>query len=108
MASGRKSGAAAELTVGNRTYTAVSGETVPANSQVTGALMGTPRSARKPWHGGCAEIACLDKALNDGVDVSGGTMRSVNIGVSGAGHGTAKPICTSCQDVIRQFGVSGQ
>ena len=95
MASGRKSGAAAELTVGNRTYTAVSGETVPANSQVTGALMGTPRSARKPWHGGCAEIACLDKALNDGVDVSGGTMRSVNIGVSGAGHGTAKPICLS-------------
>jgi hypothetical protein len=44
--------------------------------------METPASARKPWHGGCAEIACLDKALNAGVDPKGGSMRAVNIGAS--------------------------
>lgn len=70
--------------------------------------MGTPASDRKPWHGGCAEIVCLDKALNDGVDVSGGTMRAVNIGVSGNGHGTAKKICTSCNDVLNHLGVNKQ
>lgn len=95
MAAGKKSGAAAELRVGNKTFTGVSGEIVPHNSQVTGALMGTPASARKPWHGGCAEIACLDKALNAGVDPSGGTMKAVNIGVSGKGHGTPKKICSA-------------
>ena len=106
LASGKKSGAAAELTVGDKVYTGVSGEAVTHNSKVTGALMGTPSSARKPWHGGCAEIVCLDKALNDGVDVSGGKMRAVNIGISGDGHNTAKKICTSCNDVLNHLGVN--
>ncbi|MBD1581433.1 RHS repeat-associated core domain-containing protein [Pseudoalteromonas sp. S16_S37] len=108
LASGKKSGAAAELRVGDKVYTGVSGEIVKPNPQVTGALMGTPASARKPWHGGCAEIVCLDKALNDGVDVSGGTIRAVNIGASGNGHGTAKKICTSCNDVLNHLGVKKQ
>jgi hypothetical protein len=68
--------------------------------------MGTPSSARAAWHGGCAEVACLDQALNAGVNSAGGTMRAVNIGVSGAGHNTPKPICSSCDDILRFFGVS--
>jgi hypothetical protein len=81
-------------------------EVVPPNTQVTGARMGTPKAARAPWHGACAEIVCLDKALNAGVDVSGGTMRAVNIGVSGGGHGTLKAACSSCASVLEFFGVS--
>ncbi|PIW61649.1 MAG: hypothetical protein COW15_06640 [Shewanella sp. CG12_big_fil_rev_8_21_14_0_65_47_15] len=68
--------------------------------------MGTSASARKPWHGGCAEIVCLDKAMNAGVDPSGGTMRAVNIGISGNGHNTVKEICTSCNDILNFFGVN--
>ncbi|WP_230390659.1 RHS repeat-associated core domain-containing protein [Reinekea sp. G2M2-21] len=106
LAAGKKSGAAAELRVGDKVFTGVSGEKVAHNPQVTGALMGTPASARKPWHGGCAEIVCLDKALNAGVNPAGGTMKAVNIGVSGKGHRTPKKICSSCNDVLDHFGVN--
>jgi len=87
-------------------FIGVSGEVVPHSSEVTGALMGTPAAARAPWHGACAEVACLDKALNAGVNPAGGTINAVNIGVSGAGHGTLKPICSSCGDILKLFGVN--
>jgi len=106
LAAGKRSGAAAELRVGGNVLTGVSGEAVPPNSQVTGALMGTPPGSRAPWHGACAEVACLDKALNAGVNPAGGSVRAVNIGVSGAGHNTPKPICSSCSDILRFFGIS--
>lgn len=106
LAAGKKSGAAAELRVGDKVFTGVSGEKVAHNPQVTGVLMGTPATARKPWHGGCAEIVCLDKALNAGVNPAGGTMKAVNIGVFGKGHGTPKKICSSCNDVLDHFGVN--
>jgi hypothetical protein len=41
----------------------------------------------------CAEIACLDKALNDGIEIKGGSVKAVNIGISGKGHGTRKSAC---------------
>jgi hypothetical protein len=105
LAAGKVSGAASELRVGENSVTAVSGEIVPPNPDVTGALMGTPTVARAPWHGGCAEIACLDKALNMGLDVNGGRISTANIGISGAGHGTLKVACSSCAFVLRIFGV---
>ncbi|HEX8588633.1 RHS repeat-associated core domain-containing protein, partial [Pseudomonas sp.] len=102
---GRKSGAAAELRAGDQSITGVSGEVVPHNPQVTGALMGTPLERQAPWHGGCAEIVCLDKAFNAGIDPAGGTISTVNIGYSGKGHGTPKPACPTCVDVLTHFGV---
>ncbi|WP_189396450.1 RHS repeat-associated core domain-containing protein, partial [Pseudomonas laurentiana] len=90
FASGKRTGAASELRVEDKLFTGVSGESVPHNPQVTGALMGTPQANRAAWHGACAEIVCLDKALNAGVDPAGGKVRTVNIGVSGAGHKTPK------------------
>ena len=105
LAAGQGSGAAAELVVGGRVFTGVSGQAVVANSEVTGALMGTPARAREAWHGGCAEIVCLNKAMNAGVNPAGGSSRAVNIGSSGAGHNTPKAPCRSCQDVLRYFGV---
>lgn len=103
---GKVSGAAAELKVGDRVFTGVSGETVPHHPTVTGALMSTPGSARAPWHGACAEIVCADKALNAGVDPAGGTIRAMNIGISGNGHGTPKALCSSCTDVLKFLGVT--
>lgn len=57
------------------------------------------------WHGGCAEVVCFDKAFNAGVDPAGGTIRAVNIGVSGNGHNTPKALCSSCDDISTTFGV---
>ncbi|MCU5771725.1 DUF6531 domain-containing protein [Erwiniaceae bacterium BAC15a-03b] len=103
---GKRSGAAAEIKAGGKVYTGVSGDAVPHNRDVTGALMGTPAKERAPWHGGCAEIVCLDKALNEGVNVKGASVKAVNIGISGAGHNTPKPLCPSCQSVLKFFGVA--
>ncbi|MEN5031063.1 RHS repeat-associated core domain-containing protein, partial [Pseudomonas sp. Ps21-P2] len=105
FAAGKDSGAASELLIGGKVFTGVSGDEVPHNPNVTGALMGTPASAREQWHGGCAEVVCLDKALNAGVDPAGGTSRAVNIGVSGDGHKTPKKACGSCRDLLGYFGV---
>lgn len=102
---GKRTGAAAELRVGNRRFIGISGESVAPHPKVTAALIGTPTRSRKPWHGGCGEIVCLDKAFNAGVDPRGGTIVTVNIGASGKGHLTRKGACTSCQDVLGFFGV---
>ncbi|WP_237475570.1 hypothetical protein [Vibrio tetraodonis] len=105
LAAGKKSGAAAELRVGDKVYTGVSGEVVKPNDKLTGILMGN-REKRADWHGGCAEIVCLDKALNDGVDVSGGTMKAINIGNRYAPHKSPKKICDSCSDALNQLNVN--
>jgi hypothetical protein len=91
---------------GSQSQTFRGGEIVPQNPQVTAALMGTPIAEQASWHGGCAEIVCLDNALNAGVNPSGGSIRAVNIGDSGAGHNTPKVICSSCNDILNYFGVS--
>jgi len=41
-ADGKRAGAASVLKVGDRTYTGISGQEVPHQNHVTGALMGTP------------------------------------------------------------------
>jgi hypothetical protein len=106
LAAGKASGAASELVIGNKVYTAVSGESVPENAAMTGALMGTPKASQAQWHGGCAEVGCITKALNDGQNPAGGTIRTVNIGDSGSGHNTPKDPCISCQDIIKHFKVN--
>ena len=106
VAGGKTSGAASEFRQGDHVITGVSGEEVPHNSQVTAGLMGTPADKRAQWHGGCAEVVCLDKAMNAGIDPAGGTIRTVNIGSSGNGHGTNKAPCSSCTDLLQHFKVN--
>jgi len=104
LRNGRREGAAAELARdGEVLTTGVSGKPVPHNDQVTGVLMGTPRKNRAQWHGGCAEVGCVDKALNAGIDVAGTRIRAVNVGTSGGGHNTPKEICSSCQYLLDYF-----
>jgi RHS repeat-associated protein len=107
QAAGRTSGAAAELRVGDKVFTDVStgGAARTLHPEVKAALDKVPQSQRAPWHGHCAEAGCLSQALNSGVNPAGGTSRAVNIGNSGRGHGTSKPACSSCKDVLNQFGV---
>jgi RHS repeat-associated protein len=97
---GQTKGAAAELRGPDWVETGVSGEVVPANPKVTAALMSTPKAKRAPWHGGCGEIVCFDKALNAGRDVSDAQMRAVNIGDSSVGgHLSPKKACSTCEYV---------
>lgn len=104
---GKKSGAASAFSKDGKVITAVSGEKTRPNGEVTGALMGNKKASnRSPFHGGCGEVGCLDKAKNDGIDVKGGHIKTVNVGTSGKGHGTPKKACKSCQDVMDYFGVT--
>jgi hypothetical protein len=43
-----------------------------------------------------------------GVNPTGGTLRAVNIGVSGNGHKIAKKLCSACTNVAEFFGIGGR
>ena len=107
LRAGRTKGAAAELRVGDEVFTDVSTGGAPRtlNGKVVEALNAVPAKQRAPWHGGCAEAGCVSKALDAGVNPTGGTSRAVNIGESGAGHGTSKMACSSCRSMLDFFGI---
>ena len=108
LKNGKQSGAATALEVDGQIFTAHSGEVIAPNKELTGVLMGTPKGSRAPWHGGCSEVGCVDKALNSGItkpQLQGANTKTVNIGVSGKGHGTPKPACPSCEDMLNYFGI---
>jgi len=105
-ASGRKKGVASELKVGDNMFLDVStGADRDLHPDLTEALSNVPPAERAPWHGHCAEIGCLNQALNKGINPRGGTSSAVNIGRSGDGHGTPRKACKSCHNVLNQFGV---
>ncbi|MDK9431098.1 PAAR domain-containing protein [Gallibacterium anatis] len=104
---GKQSGAAAELRVGNKTYTDISGNTRrPLHEKLQKALENVPMEHRPKWHSHCAEIACIDKALKNGHTVNGAEMRAVNIGSSGKGHRTPKKPCITCSKVAKELGIN--
>jgi hypothetical protein len=107
LAAGRQRGAAAQLDVAGARLTDVSTGDAPRTNHaaVQDALDAVPRGERARWHGGCAEIGCLNQALEAGVDLTGGAMRAVAIGESNPGHGLPKKACSTCKNVMTQFGV---
>jgi hypothetical protein len=79
---------------------------VPANREVNAALGRVPKPS--PFHGLCGEVSCLSKALTGGQNVRGGVMRSVRIGKPGSRRaGRPAPPCSTCKDLLPQFGVKG-
>lgn len=105
LAAGKKRGAAAQFDVGEKTFTDISGPKTNLDPRLQQALDNVPPSQRKPWHGNCAEIGCIDQSLKSGVNPSGGNMKAVNIGKSKPGHKTPKPACPTCANVMDQFGI---
>ncbi|MGP3926321.1 DUF6531 domain-containing protein [Streptomyces sp. 8N616] len=58
-------------------------------------------------HARCGEAEALSNALNAGVNPRGGVMAAVNVRAPGnPAHGTPKPPCPSCQDVLNQFEIT--
>lgn len=98
--------------VGNQVFTAISREAIISNRTLLGVAMGTRNSAAlrqaHKFEFACAEIVCIQKALNAGVSPRGGVLRAVNIGRTGRGHNTPKRICDTCIDVKDFFGILGQ
>ncbi len=102
---GRTSGAAAELVAGGRVFTDVStNELRSFLPEMQAALARVQNKA--PWHGQCAEMGCLNQALRAGINPVGGTSRAVAIGTSRPGHGVLKMTCSSCQGVLKEYGVN--
>jgi hypothetical protein len=67
----RPPGAAAALTVGDRTFTATSKASPAHNPKVKSALDSIPQERRSPFHGSCAEPQCISQALDAGVERGG-------------------------------------
>lgn len=101
-ATGRTSGAAAELRVGNQTFTALSGiEGRVVHQEVQDVLDSIALNKRAPWHGFCAEVGCLTQALDAGVNPAGGVSRAISVGTS-----APKSACKSCKPLLLHFLVS--
>lgn len=94
-------------TPSGNSYSGVSGSGVAPHPAVQEALDSVPAGAQSPFHGQCAEIQCLSGALNAGEDVAGGTISPVRVrGPNSPAHGTSIPPCSSCEVVLKGFGVS--
>ena len=103
---GKTSGAAANLQVGNINITGISGRVgKDVHPQLQKALDNVPEDEQAPWHGNCAEVDAINKALKQGINVAGATVDVVNINCNDKRHGTHKPACSSCSNVLKQFGI---
>ncbi|MBW5425507.1 hypothetical protein GKQ77_28780, partial [Streptomyces sp. BG9H] len=57
-------------------------------------------------HGRCGEAEALSDAMKAGVNPRGGVMAAVNVRAEGnAAHGTPKPPCESCADVLGRLNI---
>ena len=105
LAAGKDYGAAAQLTINGKIFTDISGAKTGLNPALQSAIEAIPPGSTFKWTGQCAEVGCLNQALNAGVNPAGGTSIAVNIGNTGFGHGTFKEACPSCQFLLTYFGV---
>lgn len=109
LAGGKKKGAAAQLDVDGKTYTDVSKkrELEDLHPDLQEALNDIPKDKRSDYHGHCAEIGCIDQALKDGVNPSGGKAKAVSIGNRKRNmHNAPKPPCTTCKQVLDKMGIT--
>ena len=83
----------------------VSGPKAGLHPSTQEALKSVPVASRAPWHGGCAEVGCVDQIFRRGLHPRGGTSSAVNIGESGMGHGSFREPCSSCQCMLDFLGV---
>lgn len=98
---GRTTGAAAELTLGDRVHGRLDrGRAQDEQRSGAAGPACCPPPQRAPWHGACAEVGCLSQTLDAGVDPAGGTMRAVAIGTSDPGHGLPKMSCSDLLDTL--------
>lgn len=104
LAAGQKRGAVSEYkTIDGKTYRAYSGEVLPGDS-IVGKAIGIRDPGRNG--AGCSEMACMQKAIDNGSPIQGGTMRTLQIGQMGKRqHGDPKPACDTCDEIMKDAGI---
>jgi hypothetical protein len=107
QAAGRRSGTAAEVRKGDYVVTDSSTGTVrDIEPQLQKALDKAP-TPRPGYHGQCGEIGCINQMLKRGVDPRGSHSTAVKIrGEANLAHGDWKEPCSTCEYVLKWFGVS--
>jgi RHS repeat-associated protein len=99
-------GTVAVLETPQGTFNGASGTRQPVHPRVQEALDSVPEGSRSPFHGKCAEPQCISRALEAGVEPSGGRMTSFRVRSPGhPDHGTIIPPCASCAAIQRAFGI---
>ncbi len=103
---------AAALTVGNKTFTGTSvrgrGAT-GVDPRVQQVLDDIPEALRAPpgQHGRCAEPQSISRALEAGIDPSGGASAARQIRApNNPAHGTPRSACPTCQELLRRFNIT--
>ncbi|MBK9156423.1 MAG: hypothetical protein IPM25_19815 [Chloracidobacterium sp.] len=107
QAAGKTSGAASAMeTVSGRVFTGTSGGPATTNSSIQGAINQVDKNLLKDFAGRCAEIRCVEQALNAGEDLTGAIIRTVAIRKAGHPmHGMPKAPCSACESVLKNFGI---
>ncbi len=92
--------------------TIVEGQTrtgTPHTPEVQNMLDNVPQAERSKFHGGCAEMNCLDNTYRSGVDPRGGEIGTAKVRVEGSAAesecGTSHEPCSTCANVMDQAGV---
>ena len=74
------------------------------------ALDAVPVGQRKRWHGWCAEMGAVAKAMRNGWSIEGGTIRVLHHdssnGVAGPRQNTPYEACKSCRPTLKSLGVT--
>ena len=101
---GKDSGAVAILRVGNKRFIGISGRVGKLHPSLKKVLDNIPKSQRADWHGHCAEVAAINKALKKGHKLDGAKIEIARVG--GAKHGHIRIPCPSCEPLLAAFKIN--
>ena len=101
---GKDSGAVAILRVGNKRSIGISWRVGKLHPSLRKVLDNIPESERADWHGHCAEVAAINKALKKGYNLDGATIEVAR--VVGEKHGHMCVPCSLCNPVLAAFKIN--
>ncbi|MEM5370909.1 RHS repeat-associated core domain-containing protein [Paraburkholderia azotifigens] len=105
---GKSSGAVSFLSIGTTTFKGVSGNARPADyhPQLRRVLDEIKHThVVEDWHGYCAEVDAINKALKAGYSLNGATIKTLNVTVDKR-HGKVKAVCKTCEPLTEFFGIT--
>ena len=111
MEAGATRGAAAALKIGDQMFVDLSAGAredlglapTPIHPEVQSVLDSIPEASREAWHGGCAEVGCISRALNAGhtvEDLANGEIAASSIRTGGL---PKAPCMGSCAPMLNTF-----
>lgn len=77
----------------------------PILPEVQRVLDTVPEGIRERYHGGCAEIQCVNQAVGQNATLTESAITTAKVRGDGGPHGIPHTPCPSCEIVLRAFGV---